>query len=441
MASSEFELAFIIISLFIFLIKIMHIIGRKFELPDVLGELVLGFILGPSILGILYLKDHPDSSLQSFLQITQDQLDVTGLIIKFIAEFAVLLLLFKVGTEVNIHDLKSVYRQAVSIASGGILLPLIGGIIFAFFMADLVQIPISTTGISTLEIAILLGFILSATSIGIALRIFLDLDMIRTRIAQTIVGAAVFDDILVVTILGLLFTYLENNDSLNLVGVGGILLKIGIFFLISFILFKYIIPRMKIYTAQFGDKTIPIFVSIAFMLLMAVLAQLFQLTPIIGAFVAGVIIGNEDDYLDIHTDFEPITTWIIPLFFLSIGLQIDAKALLNPIFLLLAVILTISAMVAKMLGGAGGANFTGFRWEQSKIIGLAMTSRGEVTLIFATQAFILGYFSYQLYGVIILSVVMTILLSVPILKSQISKKKDQIVDQRIEEEPIAWAAD
>ena len=84
-------------------------------------------------------------------------------------------------------------------------------------------------------------------------------------------------------------------------------------------------------------------------------------------------------------------------------------------------------MAAKMLGGAAGAKMFGFTWDQSKIIGLAMASRGEVTLIFATQAFVLGYFSFELYGIIILSVVVTIILSVPILKNRITNSMEIIV--------------
>ncbi len=140
-----------------------------------------------------------------------------------------------------------------------------------------------------------------------------------------------------------------------------------------------------------------------------------------------MIIGNEDDYLDIHQDFEPITTWIIPFFFLSIGLQVNARELATPILIIIAVVLTIVSMAAKMLGGAAGAKMFGFTWDQSKIIGLAMASRGEVTLIFATQAFVLGYFSFELYGIIILSVVVTIILSVPILKNRITNSMEIIV--------------
>ncbi len=426
MAPSEFELSFIIIALFIFLVKIIHIIGRRFEFPDVLGELILGFILGPTVLGIFYLRDQPTTSLNSLFGFTDEQLETTGLIIRFISEFAVLLLLFKVGTEVNLSELKALGKKAIGIATGGIVVPLIVGVIFSLLLASVVGIPITPNGISNMEIAILVGMILSATSIGIALRIFMDLEIIRTKISQTVVGAAVLDDIIVVTAIGLMFTYITSNTSLNLAGVIQILIEISIFFVISIILFKFVIPWFKRFTGKFDDKSIPLFVSIGFMLAMAVLAQILQLTPIIGAFVAGVIIGNEDDYLDIHQDFEPITTWIIPFFFLSIGLQVNAQELATPILIVIAVALTIISMAAKMLGGAAGAKVFGFTWDQSKIIGLAMASRGEVTLIFATQAFVLGFFSFELYGIIILSVVMTIILSVPILKHRITNSKDII---------------
>lgn len=422
MASSEFELTFIIISLFIILVKLTHIIVRKLDMPDVLGELLLGFILGPTALGIFYLnRENSSSSLSLVLHLTTDQLVLTSNIVRFISEFAVLLLLFKVGTEVNISDLRKIKNKALSISIGGIVFPFIFGLVFTLIIANVIGINIQGGDFTSLDIAVLVGLILTATSIGISLRIFLDMGIIRSKVSQTVVGAAVFDDILSVTFLSLMFTYMVNNEHLNIGAIGLILLKIVLYFVLSFILFKYFIPKFKIYTHQFKDRSIPVFASIAFMLIMAVLAQIMNLTPIIGAFVAGVIIGNEDDYLDLESDFESITTWIIPFFFLSIGLQIDAKTLISPIILLLAIALTIISMAAKMIGGAGGAKLSGFDWNESKVIGLAMASRGEVTLIFATQAYLLGFISYDLYGIIILSVVITILVSVPILKKQISK--------------------
>ena len=125
MAVTDFELTFIIISLFIFLVKLMHIITRKIDMPDVLGELVLGFILGPTVLGIFYLSDKPTSSLSLVLSLTREQIDLTGVIVRFISEFAVLLLLFKVGTEVNISDLRKIKNKALSISIGGIIIPLL----------------------------------------------------------------------------------------------------------------------------------------------------------------------------------------------------------------------------------------------------------------------------------------------------------------------------
>lgn len=422
MATNEFELTFIIISLFIILVKLTHIIVRKIDMPDVLGELLLGFILGPTILGIFYLnREGSSSSLSLVLDLTKEQLILTSNIVRFISEFAVLLLLFKVGTEVNISDLRKIKNKALSVSIGGIVFPFIFGLTFTLIISNLLGINIHDGDLASSDIAILVGLILTATSIGISLRIFLDMGIIRTKISQTVIGAAVFDDILSVTFLSLMFTYMANNDNLNIASIGYILLKIILYFVLSFILFKYFIPKFKIYTHQFKDRSIPVFVSIAFMLSMAVLAQIMNLTPIIGAFVAGVIIGNEDDYLDLESDFEPITTWIIPFFFLSIGLQIDAKTLLSPMILVLAILLTIVTMMAKIIGGAGGSKLSGFNWKESKVIGLAMASRGEVTLIFSTQAYLLGYFSYELYGIMILSVILTILVSVPLLKLQISK--------------------
>jgi Kef-type K+ transport system membrane component KefB len=235
---------------------------------------------------------------------------------------------------------------------------------------------------------------------------------IRTRAAQTVVGAAVFDDIVSVTMLALSVAYVSGQFT----GAGAfmILAEILFFFFISFILFKYFIPWFISNTRVVQDKSFAIFFSIGFMLLMSVLAQTLELAPIIGAFTAGVIIGNEEDFLDLHTEVEPLADWIIPFFFISIGLGINLSAVLSPTVIGLGLALATIAILAKFLGGTLGSKLSGNNWDTSRVVGLSMAAKGEVTLIFASEAYALGIFTLPLFAAVI-SLVMIDSLVIPTL--------------------------
>lgn len=413
MATSDFEFAFLLIGVFLTLIKVSQVVSRKFGLPDVLGELVTGIIMGPTVLGVLYLKSVPTSSLSDILHVDQFHVELTATVINFISEFAVLLLLFKVGMEVDFDDLKKVKTPAFITASMGIFLPLIGGFFLVYGVISIAPIYLIPEGISYVNAAIFLGATLTATSIGISTRLFLDLDKMRTKVAQTVVGSAIIDDIIAVALFSVIVAYL--GDTQGSVSIISILINIIIFFFVSFLLFKYGIPYFMTKTKKYSDSTIPVFVSIAFMLYMAVFAQALGLAPIIGAFVAGVIIGK-DDYLDVHRDFEPVTSWIIPFFFLDIGLSVNLGDVLDPQAFLIAMIIVIVAISSKFIAGFVGTYFQGYTKGESWTTGLSMAARGEVTLIFAFTGYSYGYFSELLYGIIILAVVLIIFILIPTMK-------------------------
>ncbi|MCY3414041.1 MAG: cation:proton antiporter [Candidatus Heimdallarchaeota archaeon] len=424
MATSDYELPFLLIALSLTLIKASQIGSRKLGLPDVLGELIVGIILGPTIMGILYLKAypaHPTSSISWWLHLDEHHLDITGNVINFISEFAVLLLLFKVGMEVEFDDMKLVKKPAFLTAMAGIILPFLGGVVFIYTIVTNSSLDLIPAGEDKLHAAIFLGSTLTATSIGISTRLFLDYNKMRTKVAQTVVGSAIIDDIVAVVLFSLVLAYFSEASSLDLIGVLGILLNIAIFFFVSFMLYKYVLPYFFIKTKMYNDTSVPVFVSIAFMLYMAVFSQMLGLAPIIGAFVAGVIIGNEDDYLDIHKDFEPIGAWIIPFFFLDIGLSVDLSAVASFTAIGIAVILLLIAFSSKYLGGLIGTAKQGYTKGQSHTTGVSMAARGEVTLIFAFSGYSLGYFTDLFYGIIILSVVLLAFIIVPLLKHAIKQ--------------------
>ncbi|MDH5402236.1 MAG: cation:proton antiporter [Candidatus Heimdallarchaeota archaeon] len=427
--TTDFELAFLLIATFLVLIKGSHVVMNKLKLPHVLGEVLLGFILGPTIIGVFYLKNGESSSIFTILpSVTNHQVGYAFYVISFLTEFAVLLLLFKVGTEIDFDVLKSVKIPSLYSAIGGILVPLLAGLMFFFTTLYFIPELIIKEGSKPIEVILFLAVSLTATSIGISTRIFLDVGKIKTKVAQTVVGAAIFDDIVSVTALGLSVAYVSGAIVFTLTGITVIFLEIGLFFLICFILFKYIIPRLIDRTKVIQDRSFTIFFSIGFMLFMAVLAQNLQLAPIIGAFMAGVIIGNEDDFLDVHKDYEPLADWIIPFFFISIGLKINVIEIITPTIALMGVTLAILVILAKFTGGSIGSRLSGKEWSNSRVVGLSMAAKGEVTLIFASTGYALGIFTPALYFSLILVVVLDSLLIPTLLKFAINRWMVEEID-------------
>ncbi|TFG28079.1 cation:proton antiporter [Candidatus Thorarchaeota archaeon] len=421
MKTSDFLLSFFLIAIILTFIKASQFVSRRFDLPDVLGELLVGIILGPTALGVLYLAETPTSSLGLVLGISQENLVGTARIITFISEFAVLLLLFKVGLEVDFEDLKRVRTPAVITATTGILLPLIGGVVFVLGIFGIGFIELFPAETDIWQTAVFVGIILTATSIGISTRIFCDCDRLRSRVAQTVVCSAIFDDIIAVALFSIIVAYFGSAGSFNPLGLPIILLNIIMFFAISYLLYRYILPFFFSKINGNGDKSLPIFVSIGFMLYMATLAQALGLAPIIGAFMAGVIIGNEEGFLDVNRDFEPISSWVIPFFFLTIGLGVNLVNIWNFFIIILALILVSIAILTKHLAGIIGTKVSGYSKGESRIVGLSMAARGEVTLFFAYTGFSLGYFTQAFYGVLILSVILIPFIVIPLLKSTIMK--------------------
>ena len=421
MKTTDFMMSFLLIAIILTFIKASQMISRRLDLPDVLGELVVGIVLGPTVLGVLFLTDIPTSTLGAFLGIDQEHLSVTAKIITFISEFAVLLLLFKVGLEVDFDDLRRVRTPAIITASTGILLPLIGGVIFVFGITAIMPLGLFPQDIDIWLIALFVGVILTATSIGISSRLFCDLDRLRTRVAQTVVCAAIFDDIIAVALFSIVVAYFGSAGSFNPLGLPVIIFNIILFFVISYILYKYVLPAFFSKIRGNGDSSLPIFVSIGFMLYMSTLAQVLGLAPIIGAFMAGIIIGNEKGFLDIHKDFEPVSSWVIPFFFLTIGLGVNLGQIWSIATLVISLVLVGIALLTKHLAGVIGTRFSGYSKGEARTVGLSMAARGEVTLFFAYTGFSLGYFTQAFYGVVILSVILIPFIVIPLLKHAIAK--------------------
>lgn len=419
MAGSEFPFMFMIMAVIFGAMKIVEVIMNRLKQPVVLGEVILGFLLGPSALHLIYVnKENPSSWVGDLLKFDPSEILNAVKAIQFTAEFAALLLLFKVGLEINFKQLAKVGKSSLFAALGGITVPLLGGfgfILIAFRLAPDILVP--EDGVF-LQVALFIGAALTATSIGISTRIFLDMGKLKSKAAQILVGAAVIDDIISLTILSLTVSYVKEGGDFGLGEVGQILLNIVIFFVIAFLLYKYFMPVMIDRVKKTNDRFNPLFSAMTLMLVMSFIAYFLGLATIIGAFAAGVIIENEEkEYLHlVEHDFEILDTLFIPFFFVAIGLGIKLQDVISPEILLLGLSLAAIAIFAKIIGGYTGAKLAGESNQNSSLVGLSMAAKGEVTLIFAFTAFDLGVFTAPLYAAVVFLVVIDSLIVPSLIK-------------------------
>lgn len=402
---------------------------EKLGQPAVLGELVIGVILGNvALLG-----------LHTFEPILQDG------IIKFLAELGVVVLLFQIGLESNINKMKEVGLSAFLVAVIGVVAP--------FLLGTYVVGPWLMPGLES-SAYLFLGAALTATSVGITARVFKDLKKLHIPEAQIVLGAAVIDDVLGLVILAVV-SAIVTLGAVSLGMIGWILAKAILFLAGSIIIGQLIAPWLgktfaKIQTGIGMKFTL----AIIFCLVFAFLAQIIGLAAIVGAFAAGLIldpvhfryfkdphvvedvkkamkeaqaknvtIKEVEEAIEHHSErhiedlIEPLAYFLVPIFFVLTGMEVNLSALFDGRVLLVALAITLVAIVGKILAGvaAGKTN----KW----LVGFGMVPRGEVGLIFASIGKGLGVINDELFSVIVIVVILTTLCTPPILNVMLKKYK------------------
>lgn len=403
-------------------------LAQRLGFPAVLGELLLGVVLGNlGLVGIEY-----------FHAVAKDP------IIAFMAEVGVIVLLLQIGLETRLGDLVKVGGKAALVGSVGIALPFILG-------AWLVG-PMLLPG-KTDNAYLFLGATLAATSVGITGRVFRDLGQLGMAEARIVLGAAVIDDVLGLVILAVVSSLVQAG-TVSVGEVAGIIAEAVAFLGGSIAIGRAIAPHSSRWLARLDRGHSMLFAQVlATGLFLAWLAHVIGLAPIIGAFAAGLLfepvflkefetpkvvqeiepllpresrdslIAGIRDVLSRHTShqhehmIEPIGYFFVPVFFVLTGMQVDLQTMADPQLVLVAVGVTAAAVVGKLL--AGFAAGTGHNpW----IVGWGMVPRGEVGLIFAMVGKQLGVMSEAMFSVIVIMVILTTLVTPPVLTALISRK-------------------
>ncbi|HHK5533444.1 TPA: cation:proton antiporter [Bacillus mobilis] len=367
-----FQIALILLST-----KLAGDLSVRLGQPSVLGKLIVGIVIGPAILGWI-----ENSEL-----LTQ------------LSNVGVILLMFMAGLETDLEELNANRNSSLAVALGGILLPFIGG-----YVSGLV------IGMEQGN-AVFLGLLLCATSVSISVQTLRDLGKMKTRESTTMLGAAVFDDILVVILLAFAMSFLGTDD----VNLTMIILKKVVFFASIILIGWKGVPAIMRWLSPLRVSESIVSAALIICFSFAYFGELLGIAGIIGAFAAGIAISQTNYKHEVEKKVEPIAYAVfVPVFFVSIGMNITFDGIGNQIWFILA--LTVIAVLTKLIGCGLGARMTGFDAKSSAIIGSGMVSRGEVALIIAGTGLSSGLLAQDYFTAIVIVVILTTMITPPMLK-------------------------
>ena len=390
-----------------------EIIGRLGQ-PPVLGELLIGVILGNlGLLGFTALEPLRDSS-----------------ILRLVAEIGAILLLFEVGVESDLVQLLAVGWSSLMVATLGVIVPMVLGYLVSAWI-------VPQAGWLT---HLFVGGTLTATSVGITARVLKDLGKANTKEASIILGAAVADDVIGLVVLavvsGLVSAATASGGStsssagVSWLSIGWIILKACLFLVIAVVVGRFWSQRVFLYAARLKVAGALLGVCICFCFVVAGIASLVGLAPIVGAFAAGVVLDEvhyepfrERGERKVEELLFPITTLIVPVFFVVMGMRVDLKGFASLQVLGFAALIALVAIVGKQICGLGVLE----KGIDRLVIGVGMIPRGEVGLIFAGlgSTLILNgqpVLSPTTFSALVLMVMLTTFITPPLLKLAFNRR-------------------
>ncbi|MDK0785630.1 cation:proton antiporter [Clostridium perfringens] len=388
-----FDLALILIST-----KLFGLITKKVRMPQVVGALVAGVILGPAFLNVL--------SETEFIQ--------------KLAELGVIVLMFTAGLETDINQLKKTGKASFIIAVLGVIIPLAGG----FFIASIFN---KGNDVNTILQNVFIGIILTATSVSITVETLKEMGKLNTRAGNAILGAAIIDDIL--GIIALTITTSLADPSINVIIV---LAKIVMFFIFAgFAGYLFHWAFIKLDERYQRDLRRFVIIAFVFCLLLSFCAEeFFGVADITGAFIAGLVISDSNRSKYLNSRFETLSYMLLsPIFFASIGIKVQLTAMTKTIFIF-AILLLLVAILSKVIGCGLGAKLCKYSNREAIQIGTGMISRGEVALIVANKGIAMGLMLPEFLAPVVIVVVVTTIVT-PILLKVVFNNKSKSVDLNV----------
>ena len=382
------EVSDVVLDLFLLLLaaKLGDELFKRLRQPGLVGEILAGVIVGPSLLGLV----GPSEVLEVF------------------SELGVVFLLFWVGLETRLSDMRAVGAVAGRVGVAGVVGPFAVGYLTGVVLGE------------PTETSMFLGAALTATSVGITSAVLLELGALNTAPARVILGAAVIDDVLAMVILAVAVGLAETGgvDLLSITVVIGLALAFITFFAIGGTRLLASRPQL-LHAPRFSES--PLLPAVLLCLGLAALAAQIGLAAIIGAFLAGMIVAETKEQHPIEDEVAPLYAFFPPFFFAFIGLEVDLDAFADGETLVILAVVTALAALSKFGGAWLGARGTGRR--EATAVGLGMVPRGEVGIIVASIGASAGVVDEQLFAVIVGMSILTTLMVPPLLRRTLGDQR------------------
>ncbi len=394
------------LTILLVLATLSHLTIKRFHQPTIVGEIALGILIGPSVLGF-YFNVYPfDQSL-----------------VASFAGLGAIFLLFLIGLE---SDFRAIYTtKNVLVAAGGVALPFVFGFVTAYLL-----VPPNAVGTSGTQftMAIFMGATLTATSTAIAASVLLDLGLMKEPVAQTIMGAAVVDDILSLVVLSLVVG--ASRGEVDPLSIGLLVLAalafIGVGMAVGIYFFRRVVVRIQVEGMKLGLKHGGFIIAMAVTFLYAFVAEIVGLSAVVGAFLAGTLFASTPLREDFTEGAGYLGAIFTPIFFISLGLQVDLPlALGNVALLVFGGVLTVVAILTKVVGCGIPARLTKMTRHEALAVGWGMTPRGEVGLIVALAALSASVIAESLFSVLVVVMILVSVLPAPLFKRALAGVDDE----------------
>ncbi|MGB9640307.1 MAG: cation:proton antiporter [Anaerolineales bacterium] len=388
------------LAVMILLAKAGGYISYRFGQPAVLGELLMGIILGPSVINFLHTPIFTDAHLEQT--------------IAHLGELGVILLMFLAGLELHLSELAKSTKVAILAGTLGVVIPILLGVGLGILFSI------------NLTSALFLGLTLAATSVSISAQTLIELNRLRSKVGIGLLSAAVFDDILVVLGLSAFTALMMPQSTSGWMVVLIVIARMSIYLLLASLIGNYLLPQLthKVYELEISQGLIA-FVFVTILLYGWLAETLGQMAAITGAFLAGLWFGRTSLRDRIISGISTIAYGIfVPIFFIDVGLKANARVVFEEdIFLFLS--LVVIAILGKVVGVGLGGLLSGFTHREALQLGVGMMSRGEVGLIVASVGLNQGLIDSGAFSSIIGVVIVTTLLTPPLLRYLFVQHSDQ----------------
>ena len=385
---------FLVIAAILVAAKLLGELAERVGQPAVLGELVAGVLLGGSVLGVVP-ADGPAAG-----------------VIHVLAQLGVLLLLFEIGLETDLREMFRVGPASLAVALVGVAVP------FALGYGYWVYVPHPASGLGDVHTAgLFIGATLTATSVGITARVLSDLGRMSTPEARVIIGAAVIDDVLGLVILSVV-SGVAAGAAITVMGTLRTLSVAVGFLVVAVLVGRFLAPRLFDIIVRMRVRYVLLVAAVAFALALSALADVAGSALIIGAFAAGIVLSGTNQFDTIEREVKPVASIFTPIFFVSVGASVNLR-LLDPtapvsrVTPSVAPVVIVLAVVVKVVAG-WAAPWTPMR---RIVVGVGMVPRGEVGLIFADLGRRSGVVGNEVFGAILLVIMVTTFIAPPALKA------------------------